>query len=36
VPTAGQMTREAGGFRSDHEAADYDRSLDARPEATLY
>ncbi len=30
------MTREAGGFRSDNEAADYDRVLDARQDATLY
>ncbi|WP_141844627.1 MSMEG_1061 family FMN-dependent PPOX-type flavoprotein [Humibacillus xanthopallidus] len=36
VPSAGQMTREAGGFGSDDEAADYDRELDARQDATLY
>jgi PPOX class probable FMN-dependent enzyme len=36
VPSAGQMTREAGGFGSDDEAADYDRALDARQDATLY
>ena len=30
------MTREAGGFGSDDEAAAYDRALDARQEATLY
>ena len=36
VPSAGQMTREAGGFGSDDEAAAYDRALDARQEATLY
>jgi len=36
LPSAGQMTREAGGFGSDDEAAAYDRALDARQEATLY
>ena len=36
VPSAGQMTREAGGFGSDDEAAAYDRALDARQDATLY
>jgi PPOX class probable FMN-dependent enzyme len=36
VPSAGQMTREAGGFASDDEAAAYDRALDARQDATLY
>jgi PPOX class probable FMN-dependent enzyme len=36
VPSAGQMTREAGGFASDDEVADYDRGLAARQEATLY
>ena len=30
------MTREAGGFGSDDEAAAYDRALDARQDATLY
>jgi hypothetical protein len=30
------MTREAGGFASDDEVADYDRGLAARQEATLY
>jgi len=36
VPSAGQMTREAGGFGSDDEAAEYDRGLAARQDATLY
>ncbi|NUR82222.1 MAG: pyridoxamine 5'-phosphate oxidase family protein [Dermatophilaceae bacterium] len=36
LPTAGDMTREAGGFGSDDEAAAYDRALDARQDATLY
>jgi uncharacterized protein len=36
VPTAGQMTREAGGFASDDEAAEYDRALAARQDASLY
>ncbi len=36
LPTAGDMTREAGGFASDEEAAAYDRALDARQDATLY
>jgi hypothetical protein len=36
LPSAGQMTREAGGFSSDAEAAAYDQALDARQEATLY
>ncbi|WP_076259826.1 MSMEG_1061 family FMN-dependent PPOX-type flavoprotein [Intrasporangium flavum] len=36
VPTAGRMTREAGGFGSDAEAAAYDAALDARQDATLY
>jgi PPOX class probable FMN-dependent enzyme len=36
VPSAGKMTREAGGFRSDAEAAEYDRGLAARQDATLY
>ena len=36
VPTAGRMTREAGGFSSDAEAEAYDAALDARQEATLY
>jgi uncharacterized protein len=36
LPTAGDMTREAGGFRSDEEAAAYDAALGARQDATLY
>jgi len=36
LPTAGEMTREAGGFTSDAEAAAYDAALDARQDATLY
>lgn len=36
LPTAGQMTREAGGFSSDAEVAAYDAALDARQAATLY
>jgi PPOX class probable FMN-dependent enzyme len=36
VPTAGRMTREAGGFGSDAEAVAYDEGLDARQDATLY
>jgi PPOX class probable FMN-dependent enzyme len=36
LPTAGQMTREAGGFASVDEAAAYDAALDARQNATLY
>ena len=36
LPTAGQMTREAGGFASDEEAAAYDAALEARQDATLY
>jgi len=36
VPTAGQMTLEAGGFASDREAHDYDSALDERQAATLY
>ena len=36
LPTAGKMTREAGGFASDEEAAAYDAALDARQNATLY
>ena len=36
LPTAGQMTREAGGFTSDAEAAAYDAALDERQNATLY
>jgi hypothetical protein len=36
VPTAGRMTREAGGFASDAEADAYDAALDARQDATLY
>ena len=30
------LTREAGGFATDAEAAAYDAALDARQEATLY
>jgi hypothetical protein len=30
------MTREAGGFASDAEAAAYDAALDERQAATLY
>ncbi len=36
LPTAGQLTREAGGFASDEEAAAYDAALAARQAATLY
>lgn len=36
LPTAGQMTREAGGFSSDAEAQAYDAALDERQNATLY
>jgi uncharacterized protein len=36
LPTAGAMTREAGGFATDAEAAAYDAALDARQDATLY
>ncbi|WP_460627177.1 MSMEG_1061 family FMN-dependent PPOX-type flavoprotein [Intrasporangium mesophilum] len=36
LPTAGQLTREAGGFTSDQDAAAYDAALDARQDATLY
>ncbi|GEO28881.1 hypothetical protein TAE01_06910 [Terrabacter aerolatus] len=36
LPTAGTMTREAGGFSSDEEAAAYDAALPERQEATLY
>lgn len=36
VPTAGQMTLEAGGFADEHEARAYDDALDGRQEATLY
>ncbi|MGO4598011.1 MSMEG_1061 family FMN-dependent PPOX-type flavoprotein [Terrabacter sp. 2RAF25] len=36
LPTAGDMTREAGGFASAEEAAAYDAALDARQDATLY
>lgn len=36
LPTAGTMTREAGGFSSDEEAAAYDAALDERQDATLY
>lgn len=36
LPTAGQMTLEAGGFADVDEAADYDAALEARQNATLY
>ena len=36
VPSAGQMTLEAGGFGSLDEARDYDAALDERQNATLY
>jgi uncharacterized protein len=36
LPTAGELTREAGGFGSDAEAAAYDAALPARQDATLY
>ncbi|WP_374969943.1 MSMEG_1061 family FMN-dependent PPOX-type flavoprotein [Terrabacter sp. BE26] len=36
LPTAGDMTREAGGFATDAEAAAYDAALDERQDATLY
>jgi PPOX class probable FMN-dependent enzyme len=36
LPTAGRLTRDAGGFESDEEAAAYDAALDARQDATLY
>lgn len=36
VPTAGQMTLEAGGFGSQQEARDYDEALEERQNATLY
>ena len=36
LPTAGTMTREAGGFTSDAEAAAYDAALHERQRATLY
>ena len=36
VPTAGQMTLEAGGFGSQDEARNYDAALDERQNATLY
>ena len=36
LPTAGRMTREAGGFSSDAEAHAYDAALDKRQDATLY
>ncbi|GAA6526458.1 MSMEG_1061 family FMN-dependent PPOX-type flavoprotein [Intrasporangium sp. DVR] len=35
LPTAGRMTREAGGF-TEQEAAEYDAALDVRQDATLY
>ena len=36
LPTAGTMTREAGGFTTDAEVAAYDAALDERQDATLY
>ena len=36
LPTAGMMTREAGGFTTDAEVAAYDAALDERQDATLY
>jgi hypothetical protein len=36
LPTAGMMTREAGGFTTDAEVADYDAARDERQDATLY
>ncbi len=36
LPTAGQMTREAGGFGSEEEVVAYDAALDERQNATLY
>jgi PPOX class probable FMN-dependent enzyme len=36
LPTAGDMTLEAGGFQSADEAAAYDAALDDRQNATLY
>ncbi len=36
LPTAGQMTLEAGGFASVDAAADYDAALEDRQAATLY
>jgi PPOX class probable FMN-dependent enzyme len=36
LPTAGTMTRDAGGFDSDEEAAAYDAALAERQDATLY
>lgn len=36
LPTAGQMSLEAGGFQTEAEAAAYDAALDARQDATLY
>lgn len=36
VPTAGQMTLEAGGFASAQEAGAYDAALEDRQNATLY
>ena len=36
VPTAGEMTLEAGGFWSQQEARDYDAALDERQNASLY
>jgi len=36
LPTAGMMTREAGGFTTEAEVAAYDAALDERQDATLY
>ncbi|MEO7449099.1 MAG: MSMEG_1061 family FMN-dependent PPOX-type flavoprotein [Humibacillus sp.] len=36
LPTAGRMTREAGGFSDEAEVAAYDAALAARQDATLY
>lgn len=36
LPTAGQMTRETGGFTSDLAASDYDAALEDRQNNTLY
>jgi PPOX class probable FMN-dependent enzyme len=36
MPTAGRMTREAGGFSDEAKVAAYDAALAARQEATLY
>ena len=36
LPTAGQMTLEAGGLATADEASDYDAALEERQQATLY